>query len=81
MIIVNGGLYWLYCECASLFVDQKVKENYMDQAMLCRDNLETVLSNLPFHMPVTTDVVFAMNVAVSLWNFSPNPLTSFPLVE
>ncbi|UDD55537.1 hypothetical protein AFCA_003144 [Aspergillus flavus] len=65
MIIVNGGLYWLYCECASLFVDQKVKGNYMDQAMLCRDNLETVLSNLPFHMPVTTDVVFAMNVAAT----------------
>ncbi|KAE8403042.1 fungal-specific transcription factor domain-containing protein [Aspergillus pseudonomiae] len=65
MIIVNGGLYWLFCECASLFVDSKVKENYMSQAMLCRDNLETVLSNLPFHMPVNTDVVFAMNVAAT----------------
>ncbi|KAE8353699.1 hypothetical protein BDV28DRAFT_156789 [Aspergillus coremiiformis] len=65
MIIVNGGLYWLYCECASLFEDQKIKENYMNQAMLCRDNLETVLSNLPFHMPVTVDVVFSMNIAAT----------------
>ncbi|KAE8372772.1 fungal-specific transcription factor domain-containing protein [Aspergillus bertholletiae] len=63
MIIVNGGLFWLYCECAGLIVDPKVKSNYLDQAMLCRDNLETVLSTLPFHMPVTLDVIFAMNIA------------------
>jgi hypothetical protein len=65
MIIVNGGLYWLYCECANLFEDPQMTENYMSQAMQCRDNLETVLSNLPYHMPATLDAVLALNIAVS----------------
>ncbi|KAF7594200.1 hypothetical protein BBP40_009904 [Aspergillus hancockii] len=79
MIIVNGGLYWLYCECAGYFEDQQITKDYMDQAMLCRDNLETVLSNLPYHMPVTLDVVLALNIATtySLQMAKPSVAWSF----
>lgn len=65
-IIVNGGLFWLFSECAEMPGDQKAKHDCKEHASTCRDNLETVLANLPFHTPITTDYVLAMSVAVSI---------------
>ena len=64
-IIVNAGLYWLFSEIAELIPDQQTKDDYSSHASQCRGNLETILSNLSFHIPVTIDYVLAMSVAVS----------------
>lgn len=66
LIIVNAGLFWLFSESAELAADQQTQDDYREYASKCRRNLETVLSNLPFHTPATIDYVLAMSVAVSL---------------
>ncbi|KAK1143954.1 hypothetical protein N8T08_005863 [Aspergillus melleus] len=63
LIIVNAGLFWLFSESAELATDQQTQDDYREYASKCRRNLETVLSNLPFHTPATTDYVLAMSVA------------------
>ncbi|RTE83564.1 hypothetical protein BHE90_001940 [Fusarium euwallaceae] len=63
MIVVNAGLYWLFRECKNVTPDSTGKSNLESHARICRDNLETVLSNLPFHMPMTIVTVFALSLA------------------
>ncbi|KAM0424825.1 hypothetical protein ACHAPT_009881 [Fusarium lateritium] len=63
LIICYVGLYWLFCECANVITDGNLKQDYDEQAIICRDSLETVLSRLPFHFPATLDNVYALNMA------------------
>ncbi|KAG6359011.1 hypothetical protein INS49_012531 [Diaporthe citri] len=49
MIIVNAGLYWLFLECKNVTTDPSKRSQLQSHAEICRDNLETVLSLLPFH--------------------------------
>ncbi|KAK7408266.1 hypothetical protein QQX98_009579 [Neonectria punicea] len=63
LIIVYAGLYWLFLECANVVVDHGLKRGYHEQATLCRDNLETVLYRLPFHLPTTLDNAYALSMA------------------
>ncbi|OLN93247.1 putative transcriptional regulatory protein C11D3.07c 3 [Colletotrichum chlorophyti] len=63
LIIVNAGLYWLFLECKSATEDPNKKADFEAQAVVCRDNLETILSNLPFHQPSTMDATCAMALA------------------
>ncbi|KAM5346970.1 hypothetical protein ACJ41O_009975 [Fusarium nematophilum] len=63
LIIVNAGLYWLFCECANASTDPYLKQDCDAQALICRDSLETVLSRLPFHLPTTTEYVYALSMA------------------
>ncbi|KAL6415588.1 putative C6 transcription factor [Ilyonectria robusta] len=65
LIIVHVGLYWLFCACSSATVDESIKQDFDAQACVCRDNLETILSRLSFHMPTTMDYACAMNLAAS----------------
>ncbi|KIL84037.1 fungal specific transcription factor domain-containing protein [Fusarium avenaceum] len=58
-ITVNAGLYSLFCDY-SLRVDTSEREQYITYAHLCRDNLETVLSNLPLHLPANSDMILAL---------------------
>ncbi|KAK4234338.1 fungal-specific transcription factor [Achaetomium macrosporum] len=79
LIIVNAGLYWLFNLCKSVSTEPGAKAHYAEQATMCRDNLETVLSNLPFHLPSSLDTTSAMAMAAmycievckpsAAWNF------------
>ncbi|KAI8262983.1 hypothetical protein K4K58_013260 [Colletotrichum sp. SAR11_239] len=79
LIIVNGGLYWLFLECKNVIADPAKKSDFTEQATTCRANLETVLSSLPFHLPSTMDTTCAMMLAAmycldsckpsAAWNF------------
>ncbi|KAI8188592.1 hypothetical protein K4K48_006462 [Colletotrichum sp. SAR 10_66] len=79
LIIVNGGLYWLFLECKNVIADPAKKSDFAEQATTCRANLETVLSSLPFHLPSTMDTTCAMMLAAmycldsckpsAAWNF------------
>lgn len=64
LIIVNVGLYWLFLECKNATTDSQKQSDFEAQAIVCRDNLETVLSNLPFHQPSTVESTCAMFLAV-----------------
>ncbi|KAL7619854.1 hypothetical protein AAE478_010399 [Parahypoxylon ruwenzoriense] len=73
LIIVNAGLYWLFYECVHMLTDEQAKETYHNYAYLCRDNLETILSRLTFHVPVTMDYTYAMSMSQgkssAAWSF------------
>ncbi|KAF5621719.1 fungal specific transcription factor [Fusarium sp. NRRL 25303] len=58
LITVNAGLYWLFRQCRQIITDPWQKADLETQALICRDNLETVLANLPFHQPcnITTSI-------------------------
>ncbi|GFG03281.1 protein STB5 [Aspergillus udagawae] len=63
LIIVHYGLYYLFTECANSAGDDITKEEYEAQALICRDSLETILSNLSFYVSTNTDSVCAMYMA------------------
>lgn len=65
LIIVHCGLYWLFCECSKAVTNDEVRQDYDAQALICKENLETVLANLRFHQPTNIDVAYAMGMAVS----------------
>lgn len=58
-ITVNAGLYSLFRDYI-FHVSAQEKEAYTAHSILCRDNLETALSNLPLHLPATTDMILAL---------------------
>lgn len=61
---VNAGLYSLFLDYSFHVVGQE-RDEYIAHAHLCRDNLETVLSNLPLHLPATSDTILALLFGVS----------------
>lgn len=65
LIIVHCGLYWLFCECSKAVTNDEIKQEYDAQALACKANLDTVLTNLRFHQPTNIDVAYAMGMAVS----------------
>ncbi|PLB51397.1 hypothetical protein P170DRAFT_400256 [Aspergillus steynii IBT 23096] len=81
-IIVLGGIFWLFCECALDTADAQTRERFWNQAALSREALETDLYHLPFHTPINFDSVLAMSIAASYcfrtgkisaaWNFTTN---------
>ncbi|VUC23471.1 unnamed protein product [Clonostachys rosea] len=66
LIIVYAGFYWLFEECSKEVPDDSLKEAYNAQTIICRDNLETTLARLPFHLMATLDNAFALTLAVSV---------------
>ncbi|KAL7757124.1 hypothetical protein ACKLNR_014117 [Fusarium oxysporum f. sp. zingiberi] len=56
---VNAGLYSLFWDYSFHVVGQE-RDEYVAHAYLCRDNLETVLSSLPLHLPATSDTILAL---------------------
>ncbi|KAL2128638.1 hypothetical protein VTI74DRAFT_8911 [Chaetomium olivicolor] len=63
LIIVHTGLHWLFSECSSIMVEDEAKQDFQVQALICMQSLETVLSCLSFHVPMTIDYVYAMYMA------------------
>ncbi|TQN63735.1 Protein STB5, partial [Colletotrichum shisoi] len=79
LIIVYAGLYWLFMECMNATQDAGTKLDYQAHAFTCRDNLETVLSSLPFHLPSTMETTCAMFLAAlyCLENCQPSAAWNF----
>ncbi|KAF6831151.1 fungal specific transcription factor domain-containing protein [Colletotrichum musicola] len=58
-IIVNAGLHSIFKDYSNI-VRAEDKEKYLGYAYLCRGHLETGLSNLPLHMPATSQGIIAL---------------------
>ncbi|KAF6809787.1 fungal specific transcription factor domain-containing protein [Colletotrichum sojae] len=58
-IIVNAGLHSIFKDYSNI-VCAEDKEKYLGYAHLCRGHLETALSNLPLHMPPTSQGIIAL---------------------
>ncbi|ETS82576.1 hypothetical protein PFICI_04452 [Pestalotiopsis fici W106-1] len=58
-INVNAGLFSLFSDFVFHGPAEK-KEEYLGYARECRDNLETALSNLPLHLPATSNTIIAL---------------------
>lgn len=58
-LTVNAGLHSLFWDY-SFHVSAHEREEYVRHSHMCRDNLETALSNLPLHLPATSDMVAAL---------------------
>ncbi|CVL08695.1 uncharacterized protein FMAN_06864 [Fusarium mangiferae] len=72
LITVNAGLYWLFRQCRQMITDSCQKADFEAQALICRDNLETVLANLPFHQPCdTTTSIYCLETCKpsAAWDF------------
>ncbi|CRK29983.1 hypothetical protein BN1708_005116, partial [Verticillium longisporum] len=65
LIIFNTGMFWLFLECASFMEDEHEMNDYTAQSYLCRDNLETLLAHLGYHIPNTMDYIYALNMATT----------------
>lgn len=68
-IIVSIGLYWLFSILSIASPDQDLgshvrREDLTKEGLLCRENLETSLSTLPFHLPSDQDHIEALIMAV-----------------
>ncbi|KAM0335680.1 hypothetical protein ACHAQA_000729 [Verticillium albo-atrum] len=64
-IIVNLGLYCLLVECSNVTEDDVLRAEYRSQSQLCQNNAETILSGLPFNLPLTRDCVLALSMAAT----------------
>ncbi|VUC31529.1 unnamed protein product [Clonostachys rosea] len=58
-ITVNAGLHSLFWDY-SFHVSAEEREEYIAYSSMCRDNLETALSSLSLHLPVTSGMVLAL---------------------
>lgn len=61
--VVNGGLYFLFQEKASL-AEGAQRAQFLEYQSLCRDNLETALANLPLLMPARKESVEVLLMGV-----------------
>ncbi|KAG7140564.1 hypothetical protein HYQ46_007965 [Verticillium longisporum] len=58
-ITVNAGLYALFLD-QSYHCPPEEKEENLQYAQICKENLETALANLPLHLPASNDVLLAL---------------------
>ncbi|KAL5356636.1 fungal-specific transcription factor domain-containing protein [Aspergillus floccosus] len=63
LVIVHYGLHLLFTECSGVLGDAIAKQEHEAQALICRNSLETILSNLPFHISTSLDSLRAMYMA------------------
>jgi len=63
-IVVNAGLFYLFHE-KSLQAEEPRKSELFRDHLLCRDNIETALMNLPLLMPARMDTIEALLLGVS----------------
>lgn len=64
-ITVNAGLYSLFFDYTTLNATREEKAEYQSYCDICRDNLETALSNLPLHIPATESAIVSLVFGVS----------------
>lgn len=61
--VVNAGLYFLFQEKA-IVTEGAQKAQMLEYQALCRDNLETALTNLPLLMPARRDSIEVLVLGV-----------------
>ncbi|KAK6337457.1 hypothetical protein TWF730_002856 [Orbilia blumenaviensis] len=64
-ITVNSGLYYLFQDNTCSATEDFSDEECLKYQTLCRDNLETALSNLPLLLPARKDMVEALILGVT----------------
>lgn len=64
LIIVHYGLYSLFTQCSIGADDEMLIQDYNVQATICKESLETILSNLSFHIDTNIDSICALYMAV-----------------
>ncbi|KAF5552562.1 ATPase [Fusarium phyllophilum] len=65
LIVAHVGLISLLHECDNVETEEVLKNEFASLATLCRQNLESILADLPFNMPCTPDYIFALFMASS----------------
>ena len=63
-ITVNVGLHYLF-KAYSSYVTEAERENCLQFAGMCRNNIDTGLSNLPLYLPPTVGTIVALLCGVS----------------
>ncbi|UKZ97196.1 uncharacterized protein TrAFT101_011962 [Trichoderma asperellum] len=63
LIIVHYGLYSLFTQCSIGADDEMLIQDYNVQATICKESLETILSNLSFHIDTNIDSICALYMA------------------
>ncbi|SPJ90384.1 uncharacterized protein FTOL_13265 [Fusarium torulosum] len=63
LIIVHCRLYSLLVPYANFQTDKTLQEEVKSQAILCQQNLESILANLPLNVPSTYDFAIALIMA------------------
>ncbi|KAL4963265.1 Zn(II)2Cys6 transcription factor [Aspergillus stella-maris] len=63
LIIVHYVLYSLFSQLSVGANDEALVQDYNMQAETCRESLETILSNLSFHIDTNTDSICALYMA------------------
>lgn len=63
-IIVHCGLHRLFVECANSENDMSLRREFHAHGALCRENLSSLLRNVPFNPPVTFDFALALYMMV-----------------
>ncbi|KAI9155633.1 Oxidoreductase swnN [Paramyrothecium foliicola] len=65
LIIVHCGLYNLLVPYGNLQKDEALQKEINSQSLLCQQNLESILANLPLNVPSTYDFVLALLMATT----------------
>jgi hypothetical protein len=66
LLIFYGGLYWLFYEYSTMQRNHPMVTSFEQYAVLCRHNLEVMLSGLNLLMPATLENIQALLLAVSI---------------
>ncbi|KAJ0418637.1 hypothetical protein BJY00DRAFT_314788 [Aspergillus carlsbadensis] len=65
LIIFHYVLYWLFTQCSIVAEDETVRPDYEAQAVISQGSLETILSNLSFHIETNFDSIRALYMATT----------------
>lgn len=81
-IIVNCGLYYLFQAKHIMDDNEAAASDFLRYQLICRDNLETALANLPLFMPATAHSIQALLLGVRVFQELPaRATTSLPCIK
>ncbi|EMR72049.1 putative fungal specific transcription protein [Eutypa lata UCREL1] len=80
LIIVNAGLYRLFHECSAVETDPALKADYKAQSALCHQNLEPLLTRLPFILPCTLDYIMALSMGSQHYMDKGKPTLAWSII-
>ena len=64
LILVNIGLMYMFQDRQQRVTDKKEHEENEEYTKALRENTETALANLPFHLPATSNMISALLLGV-----------------
>lgn len=63
-ILVNVGLMYMFMDRQQRSTNKKEQEECEEYCTKLRENTETALANLPFHLPATSNMISALLLGV-----------------